>query len=341
MPIFDKQQPIRVLAPMQDVTDAEFMSVISECGAPDFFIAEYFRVHEFSTLERSVLKTALSRPGGVPVSAQFIGEDEFHMARSIGLLKKYPQIEYLDLNIGCPAPKVYRKNVGGGLLKDPKKIRSILKVMRENWDKSLSVKMRVGFENRNFLEEIIGILNESGVNFATIHGRTVKQLYRGKVDYDAIKKAASLAKFPIIANGDLTTAKKALQTAEYTGAKGVMIGRHAIRNPWIFRQIKELENGEKMFEPTLSDVYEYVEKILEKIIMKNPQIRHADGRMKKFLNFIALGVDENGNFLTEMRRVRGVGALMECCKKHLLENPSKPFALEPYPNLCPRPNHEL
>lgn len=326
---------------MQDVTDAEFMSVIAECGAPDFFIAEYFRVHEFSTLERSVLKTVLSRPAGIPVSAQFIGEDEFHIARSISLLKKYPQIEYLDLNIGCPAPKVYRKNVGGGLLKEPKKIRSILKVMRENWDKSLSVKMRLGFENHDFLEEIIGILNESSINFATIHGRTVKQLYRGKVDYDAIKKAVSLSKFPIIANGDLTTAKKALQVAEFTGAKGVMVGRHAIRNPWIFRQIKELNRGEKMFEPALLDVYEYVEKIRDKIIMKNPQIRYADGRMKKFLNFIATGVDEDGNFLTEMRHVRGIDALMECCKRHLLENPAKPFAPEPYPNLCPRPNHEL
>lgn len=340
MPLFDNQ-PISVLAPMQDVTDADFMSVIAECGAPDFFIAEYFRVHEFSTLEKNVLRTVLSRPNEIAVSAQFIGEDEFHIVRSINLLKKYPQIEYLDLNIGCPAPKVYRKNVGGGLLKEPKKIRSILNVMRENWDKSLSVKMRLGFESQDHLEEIIGILNESGINFATIHGRTVKQLYRGKVDYGAIKKAASLCNVPIIANGDLTTAKKALQVAEFTGAKGVMIGRHAIRNPWIFRQIKELKRGEKMFEPTLLDVYEYVEKIRNKIIMKNPQIRYADGRMKKFLNFIALGVDEGGNFLREMRHARGIDALMECCKKHLLENPSKPFAPEPYPNLCPRPNHEL
>lgn len=341
MSIFNTQQPISVLAPMQDVTDAEFMSVISDLGAPDFFIAEYFRVHEFSILEKNVLKTVLSRPQGIPVSAQFIGEDEFHINRSITLLKKYSQIEYLDLNIGCPAPKVYRKNVGGGLLKEPKKIRSILKVMRDNWDKSLSVKMRLGFENKDFLEEIIDIINESGVNFASIHGRTVKQLYRGEVDYNSIKKAVSLCKVPVIANGDLTSAKKALQVAEFTGAKGVMIGRHAIRNPWIFRQINELKRGEKMFEPTFQDIYKYIENICEKIIMQNPQIRYADGRMKKFLNFIALGVDEEGNFLREMRLAKGMDNLLECCKKHLLKNPSKLFALEPYPNLCPRPNHEL
>ncbi|MBR4597058.1 MAG: tRNA-dihydrouridine synthase family protein [Opitutales bacterium] len=341
MELFDAAKPVCALAPMQDITDFGFMSVIAECGAPDFFVAEYFRVHEFSTLEKSVLKTVLSSPASKPVAAQIIGEDEFHIARTISLLKKYPQIKYLDLNIGCPAPKVYRKNVGGGLLKEPKKIRSILKAMRENWGGFLSVKTRLGFDSADLLEEIVGIINESGADFLTLHGRTVRQLYRGEADYGAIKKAASLSKIPLIANGDLTSAKKALEVAAYTGASGVMIGRHAVRNPWIFRQINELRQNREMFLPTLADAYEYVEKIHEHIIKTNPQIRYADGRMKKFLNFIGLGVDEDGAFLNEMRRAEGVAQLFEICKKHMLKNPSKPFALEPYPNLCSRPNHEL
>ncbi|MBO7522175.1 MAG: tRNA-dihydrouridine synthase family protein, partial [Opitutales bacterium] len=250
-------------------------------------------------------------------------------------------IKYLDLNIGCPAPKVYRKNVGGGLLKEPKKIRSILKAMRENWGGFLSVKTRLGFDSADALEEIVGIINESGADFFTLHGRTVRQLYRGAADYGAIKKAVKLSKIPVIANGDLTSAKKALQVAEFTGARGVMIGRHAVRNPWIFRQIKELQEGREIFLPTLADAYEYAEKIHEHIIKSNPQIRCADGRMKKFLNFIGLGIDEGGAFLNEMRRAKGIANLFEVCKKHMLSNPSKPFALEPYPSLCSRPNHEL
>ncbi|MBO7521001.1 MAG: tRNA-dihydrouridine synthase family protein, partial [Opitutales bacterium] len=324
MELFDAANPVCALAPMQDITDSGFMSVVAECGAPDFFVAEYFRVHEFSTLEKSVLEAVLSSPASKPVSAQIIGEDEFHIVRTISLLKKYPQIKYLDLNIGCPAPKVYRKNVGGGLLKEPKKIRSILKAMRENWGGFLSAKTRLGFGSADALEEIVGIINESGADFFTLHGRTVKQLYRGEADYEAIRKAAKLSKIPLIANGDLTSAKKALQVAEFTGAKGVMIGRHAVRNPWIFRQIKELQEGREMFLPTLADAYQYAEKIHEHIIKSNPQIRYADGRMKKFLNFIGLGVDGDGAFLNEMRRAKGIAGLFEVCKKHMLSNPSKP-----------------
>ena len=341
MELFDAAKPVSALAPMQDITGAGFMKVIAECGAPDFFIAEYFRVHEFSRLEKSVLETVLSAPASKPVAAQIIGEDIFHIVRTISLLKKYPQIKCLDLNAGCPAPKVYRKNVGGGLLKEPEKMRAILKAMRENWGGYLSVKTRLGFGSAGALEEIVGIINESGADFFTLHGRTVMQLYRGAADYGAIKKAVGLSKIPVIANGDLTSAKKALEVAEFTGASGVMIGRHAVRNPWIFRQIKELKENKKMFEPTLADVYEYVEKIHGHIIKTNPQIRYADGRMKKFLNFVALGVDESGVFLNEMRRARGVCEIFEICKKHMLSNPAKPFAPEPYPNLCPRPNHEL
>lgn len=340
MSFFAKASPVSALAPMQDVTDANFMRLVADYGPPDVFFAEYFRIHEFSRLENHILEAILSKPEGRPVCAQFIGEDIFHIVRSIGSLSKYSQIDCLDLNMGCPAPKVYRKNVGGGLLREPVKIREILKAMREAWPKTLSVKMRLGFENKNDLFKILDIINESGVDFITLHGRSVKQLYRGGVDYEAIAEAARHCRIPLIANGDLSTAKKALKVARETGCAGMMIGRHAMRNPWIFRQIRELEDGKEMFEPKFSDVYGYITKLYETTIAANPDIKYVDGRLKKFLNFVGVSVDEDGSFLREMRLARGITDLMEVCKRHLLETPEKLYADEPNPMLCPRPNHE-
>ncbi len=340
MNLFEKNIPATAMAPMQDVNDASFLKIIAEYGAPNIFFAEYFRVHEHSSLDKPVLDAVLSKPKNTPVCAQFIGENIFDLRRVANLLSAYEDVEFLDFNMGCPAPKVYRKNVGGGLLKEPKKIREILFALRDSWKKTLSVKLRIGFENKDSFFEILEIINESGVDFASLHGRTVKQLYRGDVDYEAIKQAAEFLKIPLFANGDLKTAKKALEVANYTKAKGVMIGRHVIRNPWIFRQISELKNNQEMFKPTLSDVFSYIYKIYTMTISENPNIKKADGRLKKFLNFIAVSVDEDGAFLNEMRHTIGLAPLMKVCEKHLLSKPDKFYSDEPYPTLCARPNHE-
>lgn len=341
MKMFDSEAPICALAPMQDITGADFMELIAKIGAPDFFVTEYFRVHETATFDKPILKSLGADLGSAPLCVQFIGESECHMKRCIEELLKYPHIKMLDFNMGCPAPKVYKKNVGGGLLKDLKKAASVIRAMRKAWPHTLSVKTRLGFDDPAAMPEIVKIINGEGADFMTLHGRTVKQLYRGGVDYAAIAKAAELSKIPLIANGDITSAKFAFEVLKLTGARGVMFGRQAVRNPWIFRQFHELKAKKEPFKPTLADVYKYVEAIYEKHISKNANIKYLDGRMKKFLNFIALGVDCEGAFLREMRLAIGIDEVMRICENHLLKNPEKPFADEPFKNLCPRPNHEF
>ena len=331
---------VSALAPMQDVSGAGFMRLLASYGAPDMFFAEYFRVHEFSRLDAHVLEAVLSSPGGRPVCAQILGEDALHIRRTIRLLREFPQIECLDFNAGCPAPKVYRKNVGGGLLREPEKIRGILSAMRGEWPGKLSLKTRLGFDAPDTAKRLVEIANSCGLDFMTIHGRTVRQLYRGGVDYGAIADAARQSDIPVIANGDIDCAAKALEVAAKTGCGGVMIGRNAMRNPWIFRQIEELKRGEKPFCPKLSDAYGYVINLYDFTIAGNPMIFHPDGRLKKFLNFIALSVDADGAFMREMRLARGMRELMDACKRHMLSNPDRPFSDLPHPGLCARPNHE-
>lgn len=341
MELFKSSAPVCALAPMQDITGADFMALISQFGAPDFFVTEYFRVHETSRFDAPILKVLNRDFKETPVSVQFIGEDEPHIKRCIDALLEYPQIKMLDLNMGCPAPKIYKKNVGGGLLKNLKKAASVIKTMREAWPYIFSVKTRLGFEYKSQMSEIVKIINGEGADFLTLHGRTVKQLYRGNADFNALKEAAEISNIPVIANGDITSAESAFALLNGSKLKGAMFGRQAVRNPWIFRQFHELKEGKEIFRPTLADVYSYIEGLYKSAIAENPDIRFMDGRMKKFLNFIALGVDENGDFLRSMRLAKGVEQVFEICKIHLLKNPEKLFANEPYKNLCSRPNHEL
>ncbi|MBE6414521.1 MAG: tRNA-dihydrouridine synthase family protein [Verrucomicrobiaceae bacterium] len=338
---FKKGDFVTFLAPMQDITDAGFMRIVSEFGSPDFFMAEYFRIHEYFYIDPYVLEAVLSRPAGRQVSAQFIGEDEYYICKGIEELSKYQQIQMLDLNVGCSAPKIYKKNVGGGLLRDVKKIASILKAMRGNWDRCLSVKMRLGFENDTQFDDILQVVLDAGVDFITVHGRTVRQLYRGEASYEKIAKASSKTNIPIIVNGDVDTAQKAFYISKNTECSGIMSGRHAVRNPWIFRQIKERLSGKTIFEPTLADVRIYVDKLWQNICHYAPRIKFADSRLKKFLNFVGVGVDSDGKFLYEMRRAKGIDELMKVCDTHLTgQNANVKFNCLGYENLCSRPNHE-
>lgn len=338
-PFLDFTRPVSFLAPMQDITDSGFMQIVDKRGSPDFFIAEYFRIHEFFELDPRVLNSVLWLADRV--SAQFIGEDETFISRAIDELKKYPQIKMLDLNLGCPAPKVYKKNVGGGLLRDPKKIASIMRVMRSQWDGCFSVKMRTGFDSDTNFAEIFKVVLDGSPDFISLHARTVKQLYKGQPNYEKIAEAVSLSNVPVIANGDIISASRADEVVRQTGCAGVMVGRHAVRNPWIFRQIADKFSGRDIFVPTLADVRSYVDDLLANIQLQN--LRFPDSRLKKFLNFVGASIDPNGDFLFKMRRAKGVDELLKVCDEFMLDNSNaeKPFRQEPYEGVCSRPNCEL
>ena len=339
-PFLNSPTPITFLAPMQDITDAGFMAIVEKCGAPDFFIAEYFRIHEFFELDSHVLNSVLWSPDRV--CAQFIGEDEAFISRAIDELKKYPQIKMLDLNLGCPAPKVYKKNVGGGLLRDPKKIASIMRVMRSQWDGCFSVKMRTGFDSDANFADIFKIVLDGSPDFISLHARTVKQLYKGTPNYDKIAEAVQMAgDIPVIANGDIISAKRAEEVIRQTGCAGVMVGRHAVRNPWIFRQISDKLSGRDVYIPCLAEVRGYVDDLLANI--QNQNLRFPDSRLKKFLNFVGASIDAKGEFLFKMRRAKGVDELLKVCDEFMLDNSNseKPFHQEPYEGVCSRPNCEL
>jgi tRNA-dihydrouridine synthase len=332
-------QPLTALAPMQDVTDLPFMRVMAHYGAPDYFFTEFFRVHAQSRPEKHILRSITENQTGRPVFAQLIGEEITHMVRTVRDLLAYP-IAGIDLNMGCPAPKIYKKNVGGGLLRDPAKIDELLGALRAAVPGLFTVKMRIGFDSTATYEHVLDLINKHSVDLLSVHGRTVKEGYRSEVHYDFIGRAAKLVKCPVLANGNVTSADKAAEVLAQTGAAGVMIGRHAIRNPWIFKQTREKLSGRTVSVITLAEVREYVERLYRATQAPGvPEAAHV-AKMKKYLNFVGQGVDPEGKFLFDMRRAMTEAELFAVCDRHLLAEPTRAFASEPFPGVIARPNCE-
>ncbi len=338
-PTIIEGQPLTALAPMQDVTDLAFMKVIAHYGAPDYFFTEFFRVHSNSRPEKHILRSITENQTGRPVFAQLIGEDIAQMSHTARELLNYP-VAGIDLNLGCPAPKVYKKNVGGGLLRDPDRIDDILAALREACPGLFTVKMRIGFEDDRHFETILQSVNRHRIDLLSLHGRTVKEMYRSEVHYDYIKQAAHTLNCPVLANGNITSAQTAVQVISNTKAAGVMIGRHAIRNPWIFRQCREAFSDHPVTPITLADVRDYIERLFHATNHdKFPERAHVN-KMKKYLNFVGQSVDPDGAFLHDMRRTTTELELFSVCDKHLLAIPDTEFVTEPYAGVIARPNCE-
>jgi tRNA-dihydrouridine synthase len=207
--------------------------------------------------------------------------------------------------------------------------------------------MRLGFDDAGNLERVLELINRHEVDLLTIHGRTVKEMYRGAVNYDLIARAVQQVRCPVLANGNITSADRAAAVAAHTRAAGVMMGRHAIRNPWIFRQCRERfarqnnsEGASGIFQPTLADVRDYIARLYEATGAPAAPERSRVARMKKYLNFVGQSVDAAGVFLQEMRRAQTEAELFLVCDRHLLAEPARPYALEPFPGIVARPNCE-
>lgn len=168
-----------------------------------------------------------------PVAIQLFGSDPNILAESAKIVEK--QADIIDINMGCPVPKVLKTGSGGNLLREPELIKKIVKKVRRNIKKPLTIKLRLGWDTNSInILEISKIVENEGADAITIHGRTVKQGYSGHADYEYIKKVKEEVKIPIITSGDINSTLKVIEVMDYTKCNGVMIGRAARGNPWIF-----------------------------------------------------------------------------------------------------------
>jgi tRNA-dihydrouridine synthase B len=222
---------------------------------------------------------------------------------------------------------VYRKCAGGGLLRDPDRIDRILGALRDAITIPFTVKTRIGFDDTDVFDELLPIFARHSLDLLTVHARTVKEMYRSAPRYDFIARAVEAMPYPVLANGNIYSANKAAEVLTLTGARGLMIGRGVIRNPWLFRQIREQRCGDPVFCPTGRDVLEYVDALYQAV--STPGIRESAqiNNMKKYMNFIGLGVEPTGEFLHQIRRATTRADLFGLCARFL--DHDEPMPLEP------------
>lgn len=315
------------LAPMQDVTDLGFWRLLCRYQGPDLYFTEYFRVYPGSRPDPGILRSIVENPTGCPVVAQMIGNDVPELIRTAQELQEHP-VAAIDLNLGCPAPVVYRKCAGGGLLREPDRVDAILGALRAAVRIPFTVKTRLGFDSAAGFDRLLAILGRHSPDLVTVHGRTVREMYRSEVHYDLIARAVDHLPCPVLANGNVYSAQQGLAVLNRTGARGLMVGRGAIRNPWIFRQFRELTGGNVPWLPTGRDVLAYLERLFEATWVEGlVEAAHVQ-RIKKHLNYVGLGIEPTGRFLHEVRRVRTSADLFRLWREYLEHD--RPMSLEPF-----------
>ena len=232
---FDK--PLYILAPLAGFTDLPFRSVVKKFGA-DLTVSEMISSNALAHGSQKTLHMLKKSPNEDPYSIQIAGSNVDIVKRAVEVLNEQNGIDIIDLNCGCPVPKVVSHGSGSSLLLDLPLMSDIIKTIKNTSNKDLtSVKIRLGFEKKNHIE-IAKVVEDSGADFLAVHGRTRAGKFKAEVDYDAIAQIKKVVNIPVIANGDIDSYEKAKWVLEHTGCDGVMIGRGAVGSPWIFHQLK-------------------------------------------------------------------------------------------------------
>jgi tRNA-dihydrouridine synthase len=208
-------------------------------------------------------------------------------------------------------------------------VDAILGALRDAVKGRFTVKTRIGFDSAAVFTELLPILAKHSLDLLTVHARTVKEMYRSEVHYEYIARAVAALRCPVLANGNVYSAQKAADVLKSTGARGLMIGRGVIRNPWLFRQIREHQRGEPLFVPRGVDVLAYVRALYEAVC--SPDVRESAQvqKMKKYMNYLGVGVEPTGQFLHQIRRVTTTANLFRVCGEFL--DHDRPMPLEPFP----------
>jgi len=232
----DFTKPVISLAPLAGYTDLPFRSVVKNFGV-DYTVSEMISSNALAYNSEKTFKMIEKSPNENPYFVQLSGSKADILQIAVEKLNEIDGIAGIDLNCGCPAPKVFNHGSGSNLLGDLPRLQLLLKTIKKYSNKQYTTaKVRIGIDEK-IPVDIAKAVEDCGVDFIAVHGRTKKGAYKAPVDYDAIAAIKEAVSIPVIANGDITNLEKAKYVLEYTKADGVMIGRGAVGKPWIFHQI--------------------------------------------------------------------------------------------------------
>ncbi len=290
-----------MLAPMAGVSDLPFRVLCKEQGASlvcmEMISAKALEYHNRNTLELLRID-----PGENPVSLQLFGSDPEVVSAQAAAIEERP-FDILDLNMGCPVPKVVGNGEGSALMKDPVRAGRIIEMTVKRIRKPVTVKIRKGFDDGHVnAVEIARIAQESGASAVAVHGRTREQFYSGKADWEIIRQVKEALSIPVIGNGDVTDPAQAEAMMKQTGCDGVMIGRGARGNPWIFgRILSYLETGKDPGRPDGETIRDMILRHAREQIRYNGEMMGIR-QMRKHVAWYTAGLKFSARIRDEVNR---------------------------------------
>lgn len=302
-------RPATVLAPMAGLTDTVFRRVIRSLGACGLIMTEFTSSEGLTRKSARTLRYLYFDEDEHPIAGQIFGSDPQVMASAAALIEDLG-FDQADINLGCPVKKVVKCG-GSGLLRDLPHLQKLLRAVRAAVRIPLTIKIRSGWDETSVVAvDVAHMAEQIGIDAIAVHPRTRMQGYAGFADWRIIRDVKQAVRIPVIGNGDVRKPEDAVRMIEETGCDGVMIGRAASSNPWIFRQIADYLSTGQYKEPTESDRYRLLSSYF--LSLRNAEMPDAIGKMKQFATLFTHGVPNGSELRQQVHHAHTVGEILDC-----------------------------
>src|SRR6266496_2538565 len=301
--------PPLILSPMAGVTDVSFRRLLKRRGGVGLSVSEFISVEGLTRSNPKSKRQMRFYENERPFAVQIFGAQPERMRIAAEMAEEIGA-DILDVNCGCPAPKVVKHGGGSGLLKDHPRMEEILKGIKKAITIPMTVKIRAGYYDHTINAiETAKLAEACGAEHIALHGRTKEQGYRGLANWDLVKQIKEAVRIPVSGSGDVTTIEGAFARYHETGCDGVLIGRGAMANPWIFRQIEDVMHGREVFQPSLADKREV---LLEYFVMLREDMPEtpAINRMKQLAGQFTRGLQGGALFRTSLYHSHSVEEIL-------------------------------
>ena len=306
------------LSPMAGVTDLPFRLICKQKGCGMLY-TEMINAKALCYNDENTKKMTKIEDEEHPIAIQIFGSEPEYMGRAAEILNSHPN-EILDINMGCPAPKVIKNGDGSALMKNPKLAEEVMRAVVENSTKPVTLKIRKGWDDNSVnAVEIAKIAEECGISALAIHGRTREQYYSGKADWDIIAAVKDKVKIPVFGNGDIFSAEDALKMFHYTGCDGIAVGRGAKGNPWLFREIKAAIHGDVIPErPSLTEIKDMIKKHATLMTEYKPEYMVVR-EMRKHVSWYTTGLHNCAALRDEVNHTETLQELFSLLDKRMID----------------------
>jgi len=302
--------PPLILSPMAGVTDYTFRRLIKRRGGVGLVVSEFISVEGLTRGNPKSKRQMRFDEDERPFAVQIFGGQPERMAMGADMAEEVGA-DILDVNCGCPAPKVVKNGGGSGLLREPDRLETILRAIKKSISIPLTLKLRTGFSDASInVVDVAKMAEQCGVEHIQVHGRTREQGYKGVANWDLIGQVKESVSVPVSGNGDITSLEYGMRRWRETGVDGILIGRGAMQNPWIFRQFEDLIAGREPFQPSLDEKKAVLLEFFEMCLEEMPELV-ALGKMKQLAGQFTKGVVGGAQFRQTLYHSHSVEEILE------------------------------